>query len=34
MRNKDVIEIFQLISEQALVYISEQALENEPLNFQ
>ncbi|MGR0305292.1 cell wall-recycling L,D-carboxypeptidase ElsL [Acinetobacter beijerinckii] len=34
MRNKDVIELFQLISEQALVYISEQALENEPLNFQ
>ena len=29
MKNQDVIELFELITAQALVYISEQALENE-----
>jgi hypothetical protein len=29
MKNDEIIELFELISEQALVYISEHTLENE-----
>lgn len=31
MRNKDIIELFELLPEQALVYISEQAITNQEL---